>query len=276
MKYPKISLHNHTCLCDGKDTPEEMVLAAIASGVETLGFSGHAFTSFDSSWCMSREDTERYRAEVLRLRDAYADRIQILLGIERDFYSDPDPYPYDYVIGSVHYIVADDGAICPIDESRARVEADVAAHFGGNVYLWAQRYYETLANVAEKTACNIIGHFDLVQKFNEDGTLLDPRDTRYRLATLNAMESLLQTGAVFEINTGAVSRGYRKTPYPAPDILAWLAQHGAKVIITADAHAKENILFGFEDAALYAKSCGVGGFTVPRNGRWKTVPLGRA
>ena len=275
MKFPKISLHNHTCFCDGKNTPEEMVLAAIEAGVETLGFSGHACTSFDPDGCMMLENTPQYRDEILRLREKYRDRIHILLGIERDFYSDPDDYPYDYVIGSVHYIVADDGAICTIDNGLDIVIRDVNEHFGGNIYRWTQRYYETLARVVEKTNCNIVGHFDLVQKYNGDGSLFNGELPAYRMAILDAMESLISKNVIFEINMGAVNRGYQKNPYPSPDILRWLAQHDAKIILSSDAHAKEDILRGFETAALYAKSCGVGGFTVPRNGKWVTVPIGQ-
>ena len=276
MNYPKISLHNHTVFCDGADTPEAMVLAAIDAGVETLGFSGHACTSFDLSYCMTRENTEKYREIVSELREKYREKIHILLGIERDFYADPDDADYDFIIGSVHYIVADDGAICEIDGSRDQVLADVNAHFGGDVYRWTSRYYETLAQTVEKTKCNILGHFDLVQKFNADGTLFDPGVPAYRLAVLDAMEALTRAGVIFEINTGAIRDGYSKTPYPAPDILRWLAAHGAKTILTADAHRKEDLLGGFDSAALYAKNCGVGGFTVPCDGKWVTVPIGSA
>ncbi len=274
MKFPKISLHNHTVFCDGTDTPEAMVLAAIEEGVETIGFSGHSCTSFDLSYCMTREKTEAYRAEILQLREKYRDRIRILLGIERDYYADPDDAQYDYVIGSVHYIVADDGAICPVDESREQVVSDVQKHFGGNVYRWTKRYYETLALIAEKTHCNMVGHFDLVQKFNGDGTLFDSELPSYRLPLLDAMETLTNSDVIFEINTAGMRK--RKIPYPSPDILRWLAQHNARTVITADAHRKEDILSGFESAVLYAKACGVGGFTVPRGDAWVTVSMGDA
>lgn len=275
MKYPKISLHNHTCFCDGRNTPEEMILAAIEAGVETLGFSGHSCTSFDPDGCMTIEKTKAYREEILRLREKYSDRIRILLGIEQDYYSDPDDGSYDFIIGSVHDIIADDGAVCTIDNGLDLVLRDVKEHFGGNIYRWTQRYYETIARVVEKTNCKIVGHFDLVQKYNGDGSLFDGELPAYRMAVLEAMESLISKNVIFEINMGAVNRGYQKNPYPSPDILRWLAQHNAKIILSSDAHAKEDIMRGFETAALYAKSCGVGGFTVPKDGKWVTVPIGQ-
>ena len=59
------NFHTHTVFCDGKNTPEEMVLSAIEKGFTALGFSGHGLTSFDPGYCL--RDTAGYRAEILRL-----------------------------------------------------------------------------------------------------------------------------------------------------------------------------------------------------------------
>ena len=82
---PKSNLHTHTRFCDGKDSAEEVVLAAIAAGMETVGFSGHSGLPFSTSWTMKQERTREYQKEILRLKDAYRDRIHILLGIEQDY-----------------------------------------------------------------------------------------------------------------------------------------------------------------------------------------------
>ena len=57
MTYLECTLHCHTNLCDGKNTPEEMANAAILQGVKVLGLSGHSHTPHDDSYCMSRENT---------------------------------------------------------------------------------------------------------------------------------------------------------------------------------------------------------------------------
>ena len=49
------NLHTHTCFCDGKDEPEEMVKKAIDLGFCALGFSGHEYSVNDEEFCMSRE-----------------------------------------------------------------------------------------------------------------------------------------------------------------------------------------------------------------------------
>ena len=61
--------HTHTTYCDGKNTPEEMVRAAIAKGMTKIGFSGHSHTAFDESYCMSTEGTEAYRQEIAALKE---------------------------------------------------------------------------------------------------------------------------------------------------------------------------------------------------------------
>ena len=101
---PKCNLHTHTDFCDGKNSAEEMVIAAIEAGCRTLGFSGHSF-EFGTDWCMSEEGTRNYRDEVKRLKKKYADKIEILLGVEYDYFSEIDTREYDYVIGSVHYVL---------------------------------------------------------------------------------------------------------------------------------------------------------------------------
>ena len=46
--------HVHTTFCDGKAEADELAAQAAALGLKTLGFSGHANTPFDASWCMSQ------------------------------------------------------------------------------------------------------------------------------------------------------------------------------------------------------------------------------
>ena len=68
-------LHTHTNFCDGKNTPEEMIVAAIQKGMDCIGFSAHSYTIFDQSYCMSQQNTERYKQEIGRLKKIYGDKI---------------------------------------------------------------------------------------------------------------------------------------------------------------------------------------------------------
>ena len=276
MKFPKCNLHTHTTFCDGQDSPEEMVRAAIASGMTVLGFSGHSYLT-GCDWVMTPENTVRYREEILRLKEKYRGQITILLGLEQDYYSEPAGEGYDFLIGSVHRIVADDGAYCQMDDSREIVLRDVKEHFDGDILRWTRRYYETVAKLPDVTGCRIIGHFDLAQKYNGNGELFDDSDPRYRKPLLDALDVLLERNMILELNTGAIAQGYRKEPYPSAYALRWIAQKQGSVMLASDAHSRGNLLYGFADAAKYARSCGIGGFVIPdaeRPGQFRTIPLG--
>lgn len=235
--------HTHSTFCDGKDTPEEMVLEAIRLGCPEIGFSGHSHTDFDETYCMSIEGTEQYKKCIRELAEKYRDKIRILLGVEQDYFSDASINGYDYVIGSVHYIKKD-GAYLTVDESADRMKKDVANHYGGDFYAYIEDYYALIGDIYNKTKCNIVGHFDLVTKFNEDDSLFDTSHPRYIAASDNALKKLLATPAIFEINTGAIARGYRKTPYPEKRLLNIILQSGKTVVRNSDCHNKSYLLYG--------------------------------
>ena len=118
--------------------------------------------------------------------------------------------------------------------------------YGGDFYSFIEDYYEAVADVYRKTGCQIIGHFDLVTKFNQAGDLFDTNHPRYQAAAHKALEALLDAPAVLEINTGAISRGYTTAPYPARDILDKWRKAGKRVIFSSDCHSKDHLLFGYD------------------------------
>lgn len=242
----KANYHTHTQFCDGKSTAEEMVTAAINAGLETLGFSGHSHTPFDESYCMTKEKTAEYKAEIARLKEKYADKINILCGIEQDFYADTTTEGYEYSIGSVHYLEFD-GEYVPVDEGTEKHVRAAQKYLNGDIYAFAEKYYETVALVAEKTGCDIIGHFDLIVKYNERDNVYDENNPRYIAAWQKAADRLLKSGKPFEINTGAIARGARSIPYPSKDIIAYIKEHGGRLILSSDCHAADKITCAFDE-----------------------------
>jgi len=242
------NLHTHTVYCDEHDTPEALVLRALELGCDYIGFSGHSYMDFDEPepFYMTREGTEQYKAEVRRLQLKYGGRIKILLGIEQDYYSPESTEGYEYVIGSVHHIYKD-GVYLSVDESRDAFCRDVNEHYGGDYYAFCEDYYALVGDVYRKTHCDIVGHFDLVTKFNEDGDLFDTAHPRYIAAADRALSRLLAEDTAFEINYGAIARGYRKTPYPEERLLKRIRGAGKKIIRTSDCHSREQLLLGIID-----------------------------
>lgn len=240
------NVHTHTTFCDGKNTPEEMVLAALDLGCEVLGFSEHSHVPFDAEGGMAADAKPLYQGEIKRLQEKYKDRIRILLGVEQDYYSPDTTEGYEYVIGSVHYIYKD-GVYLPVDLSRESFVRAVQEHYGGDFYALCEDYFAAVAGIYEKTHCNIVGHFDLVTKFNEGNCLFDTAHPRYRAAAAMALDALCQKPVTFEINYGAIARGYRTVPYPESWIQKVLRERNIPMLPTSDCHDKNFLLLGIGD-----------------------------
>lgn len=257
--------HTHTTFSDGKNSAEEMVLHAISMGLKTIGISDHA--SGDNDYSMKKEDILPYRAEIARLKERYSGRIEILCGIELDADGIDAAEAYDYAIASVHHMTVGDRDFC-IDLSVEETRRMIQEGFGGDFDSLAEAYYEKLTAYALRSGANIVGHFDLLTKFSEVGVPFDAESPRYQAAWRSAL-SALGNKLVFEINTGAISRGYRSEPYPTSPILTELQKMGGKVLLSGDAHQTESLCAHFDEAQkrLLAHGFTTAGFT-DRNGKY--------
>ncbi|MBR5314396.1 MAG: histidinol-phosphatase [Clostridia bacterium] len=239
-------LHMHTTYCDGKNSPEEMIQSAINMGLKTVGLSGHSYTGIDDVFGMSMEKMQKYFNEVQELKIKYKDKIKVLCGIEQDSFAGFPALDFDYAIGSVHYVYKD-GKYLGVDHSEQITKNNVENYYNGDYYAYAEDYYKQVAKVIKDTNADIIGHFDLVTKFNEGYKYFDEDNPRYVKAYKAAVDALIPYNKPFEINTGAISRGYRTTPYPNPSILKYIKEKGGKVILSSDSHNAQNIAFKFDE-----------------------------
>ena len=244
--------HTHTTFCDGKNTPEEIVLACIERGFCAIGFSGHGYTPYDLHCCL--RDTEGYIAEITRLKKKYEGKIEVFLGIEEDAFAPVDRRPLDYLIGSCHYM-RHSGGYHSLDWKPEKFRACLDLYDGDYLQM-AEEYYDAFCTYLESRRPDIIGHFDLLTKFDESdgyGMLADPR---YREIAERGLARAARVGSVFEVNTGAISRGFRRDPYPSPHLLHLLHRLGGEVILTADAHTTEHLSFGFDEARAALREIG--------------------
>ncbi|MBQ5590296.1 MAG: histidinol-phosphatase [Clostridia bacterium] len=254
MIYP-FDFHTHTNLCDGKNSAEDMVKSAIDKGLKAIGFSGHSFTEFDRSYCMSKTNSKIYESVITELKEKYQDKLEIYLGIEKDFYSDYDCSDFDYVIGSVHYVKKGEKYI-DVDLSAKDLCDNVDKFYNGDFYAFCKDYYENVAELYNKTKCDIIGHFDLVAKFNENDALFKENEQKYIDLALQTVDKLLKNDVIFEVNTGAISRGYKTNPYPQNFILEHIKKSGGSTILSSDAHSKDNLCFDFDNTLKLIKNIG--------------------
>ena len=126
------STHNHTNLCDGRNTPDEMARAALEAGFTDFGFSGHSYAPFDLDYSVKSE--QHYVQELRALQKAYAGRLRIAVGMEADWFAPVnDRAALDYIIGSVHYLRDEaTGRYYAVDGAPEALDACVAQMFGGD------------------------------------------------------------------------------------------------------------------------------------------------
>ena len=135
---PCCNLHTHTVYCDGKNSVDEMVEAAINAGLDTIGFSGHFILDVEPPqwWSMDEERVAGYRADIIKAKEKYKGRINILLGCEKDYFSPVPKDEYDYSIGSVHYVFKG-GVYVPMDLEVDELQNAVNQLYGGDALAMA-------------------------------------------------------------------------------------------------------------------------------------------
>ena len=260
--------HTHTTFCDGKNTAEEIVLAALDNGFDAIGFSGHGYTPFDTRYCM--KDVDGYLLEIARLKEKYKKDIEIYAGVEEDAGHPLDRMRFDYVIGSSHYL-RHGKAYYPVDSSYAYIKECITLYDGDTLRL-AEDYFSTFCDYLNAHTPDIIGHFDLLTKFDEQ----DPaflHDPKYRAIALKYVRIAAKSGAIFEVNTGAIARGYRTSPYPHAELLFALKNEGARVMLSSDSHNKDTLSFGFEDAKALLREIGFTSSVHLYHGAFADIPF---
>ncbi|MGI6231098.1 MAG: PHP domain-containing protein [Tractidigestivibacter sp.] len=249
--------HNHTCLCDGHDAPREMAQAAYDAGLGHFGFSGHMDHDIHMDW-------DEYVAQVKGVADEWRGRMDVLLGVELDTLYGPGRAccpGAQYVIGSTHFVSANDGRGPSVDNEPELFEQLCRDCYGGDWMALTRDYYQVEATVVERTGCDFIGHFDLVAKFNGAGAsplgkYFDESSREYLEPALETMELLVEQGKPFEVNSGAIARGYREVCYPRPELLRALRRMGGQIILSTDAHSTQGVLGGLDVAVKQAIDCG--------------------
>lgn len=250
------NLHMHTTFDDGAHSPQEMIEASIAAGLTSVGVSLHSPMPFENDWAPPLCVVGGYLEEMERMKRLFAGRIAVYAGIEWDVLSTGLALnAFDYVIGSAHHLPVG-GRYPAVDDSAQTMRRVLDDDFGGDADAMAAAYFEQVARVARKPEVDIVGHFDLLTKFNAQHAFFDETGAAYRRAALEAMEELVRAGKIFEVNTGAISRGYRHTPYPARPLLIALREMGGRVTVSADAHDVRGVACAFDAAEQLVKACG--------------------
>lgn len=285
-----INFHTHTKLCDGKNTAEEMVLAAIEKGFSVLGFSAHSvhpldpefYSPFDSIWSMKKADFPSYAAEINRLKEKYASKIKIMLGFEADYFESekiglalPDKNAYaefkpDFLIGSVHFINTP-GGFYTVDNKPEAVKQALEKFYTdaktGRIDGKAAvcDYFEAERAMLSKGNFDILGHPDLIRVRNGALNFFDETESWYKEQIAETAKAVAKSGVIVEINTGAITRKVMDDVYPSEAFIELLHSYKVPVCINSDAHTTEMLDGAYDRARAAAKKAGYKELIYPGN-----------
>jgi histidinol-phosphatase (PHP family) len=240
--------HTHTARCGhAVGSAADYVDAARRRGLPAIGVADHLplLPDPDPELTMPIDELSAYVEEVLALKRCFPG--YVLLGIEADYRPDTvdrvadllASYPFDYVIGSVHFL-----GEWGFDDPRRL--AGLAERSVEEIYT---EYFELVGQAAETGLFTIMGHLDLVKKFGH-------RPERPLTQAVDELAArLTRAGVTAEINTAGLRRPVREM-YPAADVLQALQRHGVQITFGSDAHAPTEVGTDFALAAAFARDCG--------------------
>ncbi len=240
--------HTHTPLCfHAEGEPEEYIDAAIRANVSEYGISDHAPAQpepFDD-WRMLEADLPNYFEWINRAKAYAGDKLTVRVGLECDWLPGCEPwienlkarYPWDYLIGSVHYIHEKWDFDNPIWIGRW-AETDIEE-------AWTV-YWSVYTDMVESGLFKVLGHPDLIKKFgyHPSGNL----DRFYE----PVIESIATSGAAIELNTAGWHKPCEEA-YPHLDFLTLARDAGIPLIISSDAHKPSEVGRDFQQAIALAK-----------------------
>ena len=256
---PYCDYHMHTPLCGhAVGEPEEYVKQAIKVGLKEIGFSDHApmvHTPIPGI-TMSLDELPLYHEMIEDIRKKYASKISVKIALESDFligYESKtkaiiDNYPYDYIIGSVHFI--DDWAF---DDPATREYWK--KHDVNEVYL---KYYALLRKSAQTGFFQIIGHCDLPKKFGARPSIDLTDEIKLTAKTFK------EIGVAVEINTAGLRKPIAEM-YPALNCLKIYHDAGVALTFGSDAHDPLDVGKDFDKAVDLAKAAGFSEYLVFKN-----------
>jgi histidinol-phosphatase (PHP family) len=250
-----IDYHTHHNRCGhAVGTIEDYILRGMEIGVHQLGVSDHMplfhckEATHHPGLAMTEEELPRYVEEVLRLKLKYKGDIDVLLGIEADYIAGWEEetarrlggVPWDYVIGSVHYLGDWD-----LFDSR-------------QLHRWKERpavqiyddYYRAVARAAKSGLFDVIGHFDGIKRYGPPPIEGEWAMQRY------ALQAAAQSGVALELNTS----GLRQTVgsmYPDLRVLEECRRLGVPLTIGSDAHHPRHVAAGYDEALSMLAEAGI-------------------
>ena len=238
--------HLHTPLCHHATGPlEAYAERAIELGLREIGFSDHNPLphGYGANVRMTEDELDYYVQRILDLRFQYRGKIEILLGLEMDYVAGLEKYlaqqiaryPFDYILGAVHYLDSE----CQLNAWSPDCPLPVDEQYA--------RYFTSVRQLARSGLCDIIAHFDVVKRSGRQPTARGLAEIPLTLT------EIARAGICLEINTS----GYRHSeltepqPYPTLPVAADANRLGIPLVVNSDSHTPEQVGLAFPVVAEF-------------------------
>ncbi|WP_166240526.1 histidinol-phosphatase [Paenibacillus turpanensis] len=267
----KFDLHTHHDRCGHAEGGiRDYIEAAIRHGLGVIGISDHSpyfGEKKDHPWpkiTMAKSDFPNYIDEVLRLKQEYAGRIEVLLGVESDFFPEHaqvykevyERYPFDYIIGSVHQ----SGGVSIFNKRRwnGLTEKEKIAH--------KEEYYRLITESAKSGMFDILGHIDAMKGFYPAFSDIQTD------AVDKTLKVIGEADIAIEINTSGKTKDCGGW-YPSDSILERALHYNVQVTFGSDAHVPDRVGDEWDQVAKRLKEIGFSQWVYFRQRKRIAVPL---
>ena len=240
----RLDYHMHTTYSDGKRDMGEYVTEAEKKKIDEIGFSDHIYLE-KRQWSMDHANLPKYVSSIENLKSK--SQIPIKTGLEVDFIPDQmdslmhliKQWNPDYLIGSVHHI----------DKWLLDSEREIDEWKRRNADQVYTQYFSLVQAMAKTQLFDIVGHLDLVKKFNyrSKNDLSD--------LLLKTVEIIGKSGMCVEINTSGLRKPCHEI-YPSEKLLRMCFDNAIQISFGSDAHAPEDVGNGFDQAIALARRVG--------------------
>lgn len=277
----RTTYHTHNRYCDGEGEIAAYAQVAAAAGLAALGVSSHAPLDFPDEAAMRAADLSAYCADVARVRAAWRGRLDVHLALEFDYIPERHDalwalvaaYPFEYLIGSVHFIgTTAGGTPWAYDLTRRGFEDGLRRQFGGEIRRLVGAYYERVRALAAWGRAAIVGHLDRVKKWNDGGRYFREDEPWYVREVEATLQACARADLIVELNT-AGWRDAVRSPYPSPWILRRCRARGIRLLVTTDAHTPAQVTDHHADAEALLREAGCTEVAMVHHGAWTTAPL---
>lgn len=267
-------MHVHSIFSsDSSESPENIIQTCIKKGFHYIYFTDHHDTDFPVNpkepEMNFQLDFEKYTNTILSLREKYANKIEIFLGVEQGICPEiaskiegyAKLYPFDFIIGSSHLTGLSNGD--PYYPSYYEGKSNIEAY---------RQYFESeVKNVQLTDGFDIYGHLDYALRYCPDKSFTYHFDD-YRDIFEVLLKELIERGKGIEINTAGITK--MGMAHPHIEALRMYKKMGGEIItVGSDAHIAENIGFGFDEAEKLLLETGFKYYTIFKNRKPEFIKL---